>query len=84
MTEGVSNLKVPTTVMVGDKDRMIPPRSSVRIANVLNATGSLEQLIMLPGVGHCLNVEAPKEFNSEVQRLAAQFGTTGVAQAHAG
>jgi pimeloyl-ACP methyl ester carboxylesterase len=49
----------PALVVVGDKDELTPPQRSVEMHKLL-AKGSL---VILPGVGHLANLEAPVEFN---------------------
>ena len=69
--DGLVNLQVPTTVLVGTADRLTPPSHARRLAQVLDAAEHLERLIVLPGVGHMTSVEAVADFNAEVERLRA-------------
>ncbi len=70
LTQGVSNLSVPTSVIVGSRDRAMPRVASARIADGLRETGNLHRFVEVKGVGHCTNVEALTVFNDEVVRLA--------------
>ncbi|QBJ95770.1 alpha/beta hydrolase [Rhodococcus sp. ABRD24] len=67
--DGLKNLDVPTTVMVGTADRLTPPSHARRLAQALDDAEHLERLIVLKGVGHMTSVEAIDEFNAEVERL---------------
>lgn len=67
--EALDNLDVPTTVLVGDMDRLTPPVHARRLARVLEEAGNLERLVVLPGVGHMSSVENIEEFNREIVRL---------------
>ena len=68
---GVASISVPTTVIVGSADRLTPPVHAERMAAQLDKSGVLEHMLMLDGVGHMSQVEAPFEFNAEVRRLVA-------------
>ncbi|WFR74501.1 alpha/beta hydrolase [Prescottella defluvii] len=67
--DGLKNLQVPTTVLVGTADRLTPPAHARRLAQVLDDAEHLERLIVLPGIGHMTSVEAVADFNAEVERL---------------
>lgn len=69
--DGLANLKVPVTVLVGQRDRLTPPVMSRQIADILRTHGSLHRLVELPGVGHCTNLEAPARFDAQVRELLA-------------
>ncbi len=67
--EGLDNLEVPTTVLVGSLDRLTPPVHARKLAQVLDDAGNLERLIVLPGVGHMSSIENIDEFDKEIVRL---------------
>lgn len=67
--DGLKNLTVPTTVLVGTADRLTPPSHARRLAQVLDDADNLERLIVLRGIGHMTSVEAVADFNAEVDRL---------------
>lgn len=67
--DGLQNLTVPTTVMVGTADRLTPPSHARRVAQILDDAEHLERLIVLRGIGHMTSVEAVADFNAEVDRL---------------
>lgn len=69
ITDGLKNLTVPTTVLVGSADRLTPPSHARRLAQVLDDAGHLERLIVLPGIGHMTTVEAVADVNAEIERL---------------
>ncbi|SUA73741.1 3-oxoadipate enol-lactonase 2 [Nocardia otitidiscaviarum] len=63
-----ADLCVPTTVMAGSHDRLLPEIHSREIADTLSAAGNLERYVILP-TGHLPNIEAVDEFNTEVDRI---------------
>lgn len=62
---------IPTAVIAGERDYLTPPVLSERIAAALRAAGNLDELVVLPGVGHESNIEASDVFNSHLRRLGA-------------
>ncbi|MGW4352139.1 alpha/beta fold hydrolase [Nocardia sp. NPDC004582] len=66
---GAARLTVPTTVIAGSADDMTPPVHAERIVEMLTETGSLDAYRVLP-TGHLGNVEAYREFNAELARVA--------------
>lgn len=67
--EGLANLTVPTTVLVGTADRLTPPVHARRLAAGLEDAGNLERLVVLDGVGHMSSVEAIDRVNEELLHL---------------
>ena len=59
---------VPTLLLYGDQD-VRAPRA---VAEDLHASIRGSRLILLPGVGHVCNVEAPDAFNAAVRDFAVQ------------
>src|SRR3546814_4157869 len=55
--EGLDNLEVPTTVLVGSLDRLTPPVHARKLAQVLDDAGNLARLIVLPGLGHMSSLD---------------------------
>jgi pimeloyl-ACP methyl ester carboxylesterase len=51
-----ARVRAPTLVVWGDRDRLVAPRLAARTAQVTRA-----HLLMLPGVGHVAQIEAPDE-----------------------
>lgn len=56
---------VPTLLLYGEQD----VRSPVGVGEDLHARIPGSQLVVLPGVGHMCNLEAPERFNAEVRRF---------------
>ena len=56
-------LDVPTLLIYGDQDVHAP----LTVAEELHAAISGSELVVLPGVGHVSNVEAPEQSNTEVR-----------------
>ena len=54
---GNRTIAVPTTVIVGQRDRLTPPR----LARQLAASIEGSRLVVLPRVGHMLPLEAPED-----------------------
>jgi epoxide hydrolase 4 len=63
--EGPHRLRVPTTVVWGERDRATPFSLATQVARDLDAT-----LIGIPGVGHFVHEEAPAAFAKAVLDLA--------------
>lgn len=67
--DNLEAIAVPTLVLVGEDDPITPLADSRRIAAAIPSA----QLVVIPGAGHLLNLEKPKEFNDTVLAfLAAQ------------
>ncbi len=62
-------ISVPTLLLYGDRDR----RSPIHVAHELHAQIPGSQLVVMPGVGHAANVEAPDRFNDEVRAFLDQI-----------
>ena len=61
-TDRLHQIKVPTLVITGDADRLVPPGNSDILArNIPNA-----RLVKVPGGSHGFNFETPDVFNREV------------------
>jgi pimeloyl-ACP methyl ester carboxylesterase len=58
-------IAVPTLLLYGDRD----VRSPVSVGEDLRARIPGSRLVVLPGVGHVSNLEAPERFNAEVRRF---------------
>jgi pimeloyl-ACP methyl ester carboxylesterase len=53
--EGLGDIDVPTTVLVGTHDRLTPPRRARLLAERIPGA----ELVVLPGAGHMLPIEEP-------------------------
>ena len=62
-------LAVPVVVVVGDRDRMVPPRTSVRLHQLLPHS----ELVRLPDSGHMPQFTDPQAVLAAVDR-AAELG----------
>ncbi len=51
-----ARVRVPTLVIWGDRDRLVAPRLAPRTAAAVRG-----KLLVLPGVGHVAQIEAPDE-----------------------
>ncbi|WP_067700943.1 alpha/beta fold hydrolase [Nocardia jejuensis] len=65
-----ADLTVPTTVIAGSHDRLLPEIHSREIADTLAAAGYLDRYVILP-TGHLVNIEAESAFNNELHRVIA-------------
>ena len=58
----LANVTVPTLVITGEEDEMIPVDESRRMAAAIKDA----KLVIIPGAGHLSNLEQPEAFNSAV------------------
>ncbi|MBA3292647.1 MAG: alpha/beta hydrolase [Geodermatophilaceae bacterium] len=58
-------ISVPTLLLYGERDE----RSPLHVANDLHAQIGGSRLVVVPGTGHGINVEAPEEFNAAVREF---------------
>ncbi len=63
-----ASLRVPTSVVAGAYDNLLPENMSRKIAEELAAAGNLDRYSVL-ATGHLANIEAAAEFNAELRRL---------------
>jgi 3-oxoadipate enol-lactonase len=61
------SLTVPTTVIHGTEDALMPVGNGVRLAQLIPSARYVE----VPGVGHLVPFEAPEVISAELERLAA-------------
>jgi len=59
----LSTIEVPTLLLYGEADQ----RSPLNVAKSLHAKIPTSKLVIIPGVGHASNLEAPEIFNAEVR-----------------
>jgi pimeloyl-ACP methyl ester carboxylesterase len=68
---------IPAAVLVGDRDRLTPPRCAESIADALPRT----ELTVCPGAGHMLMLERPDCVNKALTSVvAAAAGSTPIAR----
>ena len=65
LREILPQIGVPTLLLYGERDE----RSPLPVAQDLHAMIRGSQLVVLPGVGHGINAEAPEEFNAAVREF---------------
>lgn len=65
--------RVPVTVLMGEKDRLIPPRLGIELA--MDIPGS--HLIWVPGGGHALILERPELVNEAIIGVLARVRAGG-------
>ena len=68
----LGQISVPTLVIVGSEDRVLPPSQSRFLAE--HITGSHFSLI--EGAGHLCNLEAPEEFNATLRAFLGEHCRT--------
>jgi len=64
LRETLSTINIPTLLIYGDLDK----RSPLNVAKVLHENIPSSKLVIIPGVGHEINIETPDEFNNEVRK----------------
>lgn len=62
--EVLPTVGMPTTVIVGERDLMTPPRQASYLASHIRGA----ELVLLPGCGHMLMLERPDDVNREILR----------------
>ncbi|MCJ7515183.1 MAG: alpha/beta hydrolase [Dehalococcoidia bacterium] len=69
----MSDIKMPTLVIAGDADRLVPVGNSELIASrITNA-----ELVILKNMGHGFNIEAADEVNHIVLSFLSRAGRSG-------
>ena len=64
LLEGIATIGIPTTVMIGSRDRLTAPaRADQMVAAIPGA-----RLVTLPGRGHMLPLEDPDAVTAEIER----------------
>jgi pimeloyl-ACP methyl ester carboxylesterase len=67
---------VPSAVLVGDRDRLTPPKCAESIAEALPGT----ELTVCPGAGHMLMLERPAEVTAALASVIARAGDSTVVE----
>src|SRR5215831_15237004 len=68
--------RVPVTVVVGEKDRLIAPRLGIELAAEIPEA----RLVWVPGAGHALILERPDVVNRAITELVARVAGGGLPQ----
>ena len=63
LREVLSTVRVPTLLLYGDAD----VRAPVSVAEAIHEQIPGSRLVLLPGIGHIVNIEAAERFNAEVR-----------------
>jgi 3-oxoadipate enol-lactonase len=63
----LAQVSVPTLVITGAEDEMIPVEESRRIAGAIRGA----RLVIIPGAGHLANLEQPEAFNAALNEFLA-------------
>ena len=63
----LAQVSVPTLVITGAEDEMIPVEESRRIASAIRGA----RLVIIPGAGHLANLEQPEAFNAALNEFLA-------------
>lgn len=71
-SERLGGIRVPTLVLTGDADRLVPAENSRRIAEAIPGA----RLVLLPGAGHLFPLERFEETEREVARFFLEVGQT--------
>lgn len=64
---GLQAIDVPTTVLVGTRDRLTPPRLARELVSSIPGA----RLVVLPGAGHMLPLEAPDPIVHAIRAIGA-------------
>ncbi|WP_280198248.1 alpha/beta fold hydrolase [Nocardia cyriacigeorgica] len=76
--DAATKLTVPTTVIAGSHDHLLPERMSRIIADHLDRAGHLADYHVWP-TGHLTNIEAADRFNAELARVIRRTGLRAAA-----
>ena len=66
--EVLPEIRVPTTIIVGDEDVITPPSDASFMHQLIQGS----TLVTIPGAGHMSNLEAPGVFNRAMQALLSR------------
>lgn len=77
----LSRIKVPTVILYGDQDRLIPNRfmhgaPTRRVMEYGHRGIAGSELVELSGCGHSAQLDCPEEVNREIYRLESRLGHT--------
>jgi non-heme chloroperoxidase len=68
LREGIRQLRLPTTVLVGDQDRLTPPTRAAELADAIPTA----RLQTFEGAGHMLPLELPDDVADAIAAAAAE------------
>lgn len=72
-TSRLGSLSVPTLVLTGDSDRLVPEENSRRLAGLIPGA----RLEVLPGAGHCFPLEKPDATLAQLVRFFGEGAPAG-------
>ncbi len=67
-TPGLASITVPTTIITGTRDTLIPPSESEAMARAIPGS----RLVTIEGAGHLSVLDAPEKFAAAVEELIAK------------
>jgi pimeloyl-ACP methyl ester carboxylesterase len=71
--------RVPTLVLTGDADKMIPKAHSDTLVELLGGEGPMVEYVVVPDAGHLVPLEKPEEVTRALSGLVRRVTTrTGV------
>jgi pimeloyl-ACP methyl ester carboxylesterase len=68
MVEDLGRIRAPTLILVGERDTLYRADAELMAREIPNA-----RAVVMPGLGHAMNVEAPDAFADEVTRFLASL-----------
>jgi pimeloyl-ACP methyl ester carboxylesterase len=66
----LKHIKIPTLILVGDRDSLTPPR----ISQLLHASIPHSRLVIVEGASHYLTLEHPQRVNTEILKFLNEIG----------
>jgi pimeloyl-ACP methyl ester carboxylesterase len=66
LSSDLEKVDLPALVIVGSKDRLLPPWTARRLAEALPRA----ELLTLPGCGHMVMLERPRELTAAIERFS--------------
>jgi pimeloyl-ACP methyl ester carboxylesterase len=67
-SENISTITLPTLILVGEKDKMTPPAFSQSLNQKINSS----RLVVVPGAGHLVMLENPREVNQAIEDFVTE------------
>ncbi len=72
LTNRARDITVPTLILWGDRDEVLPPAGAVKAKE---AMGDWATVVMIPGAGHLPFIEATERFNAEADAFLTSLGS---------
>jgi pimeloyl-ACP methyl ester carboxylesterase len=73
-TPGLAAVQVPTLIVVGEQDALIPPARSEELRRAIRGA----KLVTISAAGHMPNMEQPEAFNAELRSFLEELGSTAL------